>query len=434
MQFTKAILAAVLAAFTTCAVADALTDRARQLLRDRSYKQAYELLLPQEPNRAGDPEFDYLLGIAALDSGDHERAIFALERVLALQPNNHVARAEIARAYLAGGEREAARREFETVRRQQIPQEAKETVDRYLSSIAAADVTQVRGYLEAGFGWDSNVNSATAQSQIAIPFFGGTVFDFSTANSRSDHFMGFAGGVNFTRKLSPAFALVGGASGSFKTNIDEGQFDTYNIEGNLGGRFTVGKEAFTVAAQAQEFGLDFTAFRQAAGLVAQWQHNYHERRQSTLFVQGTKLEYPTQPIRDANRGVIGIGYAAAGTGDYQPAIFLSAYGGQEKEEADGVPHLGHDLAGLRIGGQVRMGLGWSLFANAAHERRLYGGTEPLFLIRREDRQYDVTVGTSYLLHAATTLVLQLAHTRNDSNIVINDFDRTVASLLVRVNF
>jgi len=435
VRLGKAILAAVLVAFATCAAADALTDRAKQLLRDRQYKQAYELLLPQEPNRAGDPEFDYLLGIAALDSGDHERAIFALERVLALQPNNHVARAEIARAYLAGGEREAARREFETVRRQQIPEEAKETVDRYLSTIAAADVTQIRGYLEAGFGYDSNVNSATSLSQFAIPGIAGTaLFDFSSANQRSDHFLSFAGGVNFTRKLSPAFAIVGGGSASAKSNIDEGQFDTYNIDGTLGGRFTSGKEAFTLALQAQQFGVDFLRYREAAGVVAQWQHNYHERRQATVFAQATKLTYPTQPIRDANRGVIGIGYATAGTGDYAPALFTSVYGGQEREEADGVPHLGHDLAGIRLGGQVRMGLGWGIFANASHERRLYGGTEPAFLVRREDRQYEVAAGVSYLLYSATTLVVQLAHTRNDSNIVINDFDRTVASMLVRVNF
>ena len=435
MTFGKAILAALLAAITTCAFADALTDRARQLLRDRQHREAYNLLLPQEPNRAGDPEFDYLLGIAAIDAGDPERGIFALERVLALQPNNHVARAEIARAYLAVGEREAARREFETVRKQRIPEEAKATVDRFLSAIAAGDVTQMRGYIEAGFGYDSNVNSATSQSQIAIPgILGGIVADFSNGNRRQDNFLSFAGGMNVTHKLSQSFALVGAASANAKTNMDEGQFDTYNLEGSFGGRYSAGKEAFTLAGQLQEFGVDVRRYRQAAGLVAQWQHNYHERRQSTLFAQLTQLEYPTQPIRDADRAVIGIGYAAAGTGEHQPAIFISGYGGEEKEKEDNVPHLGHDLAGIRIGGQVRMGIGWGLFANAAFERRLYGGTEPAFLVRREDKQYDVSAGLSYLLQAATTLVVQIQHTRNDSNIVINDFDRTVASVAVRVNF
>ena len=434
MRFGKAVLAAALAVATTCAFADALTDRAKQLLRDRQHKQAYELLLPQEPNRAGDPEFDYLLGISALDAGDPERAIFALERVLAMQPNNHVARAEIARAYLAVGEREAARREFQTVRAQQIPEDAKATVDRFLSAIAAADVTQVRGYFEAGFGYDSNVNSATAQNQIAVPFFGGALFDFSTSTSRSDHFGSFAGGGSFTRKLSQNFALVGGASGSIKLHADLGAFDTYNIDGSLGGRLTSGKEAFTLALQLQEFGVDFASFRQAGGVVAQWQHNYHERKQATLYGQFTSLEYPDQPIRDADRSVVGIAYGQALSGEYAPVVFLSAYGGQEREKADGVPHLGHDLAGIRIGGQVRLGTGWGIFANASHERRLYGGIDPIFLARREDRQHDVAAGLTYLVGAGTTLVLQLSHTRNDSNIVINDFDRTVLSTSVRFNF
>lgn len=435
MKLRKAILTALLAAIATCAFADALTDRARQLLRDRQHREAYNLLLPQEPSRAGDPEFDYLLGIAAIDAGDPERGIFALERVLAMQPNNHVARAEIARAYLAVGEREAARREFETVRRQQIPEDAKASIDRYLSAIASADVTQIRGYLEAGFGYDSNVNSATSQNQIAVPTTGGPViFDITSGNRRQDNFLSFAGGLNFTRKVSPAFAFVGGASANAKSNLDEGQFDTYNFDLNLGGRMTSGKNAFTLAAQFQEFGVDVRRYREAAGLVAQWQHNYHERRQSTLFAQWTQLEYTTQPIRDADRAVIGIGYAVAGAGEHQPAIFASAYGGQEKEKEDNVPHLGHDLAGVRIGGQVRMGIGWGLFANAAFERRLYGGTEPAFLVRREDKQFDVSAGLSYLLQAATTLVVQIQHTSNDSNVVINDFDRTVASMAVRVNF
>lgn len=436
MQLGKAILAAALAAaITTAAWADALTDRARQLLRNQQHKQAYDLLLPQEPTRAGDPEFDYLLGIAAIDSGDPERGIFALERVLALQPNNHVARAEIARAYLAVGERQAARREFETVRRQQIPEDARASIDRYLSAIAAADVTQIRGYMEVAFGYDSNVNSATAQSQIAIPSLGGLVFNITSGNRRDSPFGSFSGGANFTRKLGESFAVIGGASAYFKANPFEDAFDTYTWDANLGGRLAAGKEAFTLAAQFQEFGVDFARYRDAAGVVAQWQHNYHERRQATLYAQYTDLGYPTQPIRDAERGVLGIAYGSALTAaEYSPVIYASVYGGQEREKADNVPHLGHDLAGVRLGGQFRLGTGFNAFANASYERRLYGGTEPLFLVRREDNQYDVSLGVTYLLRAATTLIGQISHTTNDSNVVLNDFDRTLVSVALRVNF
>src|SRR5512146_895783 len=105
---TTAVLGALLFAFAAGASADAFTDRAKRLIEQGQQKAAYDLLLPQESARAGDPVYDYLLGIAANDMHDYERAVFALERVLAVQPNNALARAEIAKAYFAMGERETA--------------------------------------------------------------------------------------------------------------------------------------------------------------------------------------------------------------------------------------------------------------------------------------------------------------------------------------
>src|SRR5512135_3441821 len=193
----------MLAALGLSAFADATLERAKQLLVEREPKQAYDMLAPLEPQRAGDPEFDYLLGIAALDSGEVERAIFALERVLAVQPDNALARAEIARAYYLAGERDTARREFENVKQEKIPEKARETVDRYLSAIAASEVTRVQAYFEMGIGSDSNVNAATASSQIAIPSLGGVIATLNPgATQNSDLFTGVAGGLNFTHKTS----------------------------------------------------------------------------------------------------------------------------------------------------------------------------------------------------------------------------------------
>ena len=53
---------------------------------------------------------------------------------------------------------------------------------------------------------------------------------------------------------------------------------------------------------------------------------------------------------------------------------------------------------------------------------------------REDEQTDALFGVSYLFRAATTLRLQVAYTDNKSNIVINQYDRTVVSLSSRFNF
>jgi tetratricopeptide (TPR) repeat protein len=417
------------------AFGDELTDRATRLLAQRQAKEAYQLLLPQETARAGDPEYDYLLGIAAIDAGAPERGVFALERVLALQPNNHVARAEIARAYLALGERDAARREFQTVREQQIPADAKASIDRFLAAITAADTTRIDGFMELGTGYDSNVNAATGSSQVAVPALGGLIATLDpAATKRGDGFGAIAGGINVTHKMTDVWSVVGSAAGAARLHAEETRFDQITLDASVGARWARGKNAITVGGQLQSFELDYARFRETTGAVAQWQHSYDERRQASLFGQYSQLRYPAQSIRDADREVIGVAYGKAFTVTYTPVVFTSVYLGRERELASGVPHLGHDLWGMRVGGQLRLGSGWALLGSAAYEQRRYGGPEPLFLETRKDRQTDLSAGVSYLLRANTLLLGQLAYTDNRSTIAINKFDRTVASVSLRFNF
>jgi tetratricopeptide (TPR) repeat protein len=429
----RAAIAVAFAAPSPVAFADELTDRARHLLQERQTEQAYRLLLPHESARAGDPQFDYLLGIAALDAGEPERAVFALERVLAVQPGNHVARAEIARAYLALGERDTARRELETVRAQSIPADAKATIDQFLSAIAAAETSRVTGFFEIGLGTDSNVNSATSNSQIAVPGLGVATLD-PLATRRSDSFTALAAGASLTHKFNPRWSLLAGMGVSSKNNHGENAFDTLTFDGNLGMRWAAGKEAVTVAGQFQEFELDEATYRGTSGIVAQWQHIYDERRQATVFGQLAELRYPQQPIRDAERYLLGIAYGWALAGEYSPVFFGSLYGGREQEKESAVPHLGHDFAGVRVGARVRLNVAWSAFANVALERRNYGGPDPIFGETRSDRQADVAAGVSYLLRSGTTLITQVSLTDNHSSMQLNDFERAVANVSLRFNF
>ncbi|MGH8704634.1 MAG: surface lipoprotein assembly modifier [Burkholderiales bacterium] len=431
----RAVVALAMLCIALTAAADAVTDRAKRLLEQKQAQEAFELLAPLEQQRAGDPEFDYLLGIAALDAGEPERAVFALERVLALQPDNALARAEIARAYLVLGERETARREFETVRRQPIPAEAKATIEQFLAAIAARDVTRFEGFLEAGVGVDSNVNSATGVSQIAIPVLGGIVATLNPgATRRGDTFTNLSGGFSVAHKIAQDWSVLGSAFAAWKLNSSEDQFDTRTLDANFGARWARGAEAVTVGAQLQSFELDNARFRDTRGLIAQWQHSFDERRQATVFGQYAELRYPTQSIRNADRSILGAAYAQAFSGTYTPVLYASAYVGREDELSPGVPHLGHEPFGARIGGRMTLGDGWSLFGTVSYEERRYGGPDPIFLLTRKDRQTDLAAGVSYLFRPGTTLLLQVAHTDNRSNIELNQFRRTAGTASVRFNF
>lgn len=407
---------------------------ARAAMASGQPAQAVAILQPLESERAGDPTFDYLLGLARLDSGDAERAIFALERVLAAQPNHVQARAEIGRAYLVLGERDTGVKELETARRMDVPDEARKTIENYLNAFGAGP-TRFSGYLEAGIGYDSNVNSGVSNGRLAIPAFGNLEFELARSGQKlSDSFANLSGGINIAHPLAEGWFLLGSGAFSQRLNSEHVRFNTRNLDGNIGVRYAFGANAITVGLQAQTFDVKEQRNRDAIGLVAQWQHQLDAQTQISAFGQFMKLTYPDQSLRDADRNILGLAYAKVFQGTWAPSLYASVYGGEEKEQKAGVKHLGHTPWGVRFGGQIKPSSTITWFANASYEHRRYGGNDPLFLVRRSDDQWDLRLGMNYEPYRYWTVSPQLSHTRNSSNVAINEYSRTVFTVSVRRDF
>ena len=101
MRFHSLYLAVALIS-TSPAFADDVLSQAEALINQQQPAQAYELLLPLEEERSGEPKYDYLLGVSALEMGDPSNAIFAFERCLSAEPNNGPCRVQVARTHSNG--------------------------------------------------------------------------------------------------------------------------------------------------------------------------------------------------------------------------------------------------------------------------------------------------------------------------------------------
>ncbi|MGA7594879.1 MAG: tetratricopeptide repeat protein [Gallionella sp.] len=414
-----------------------LQDAAR-LINSGKAADAYALLAPQQAKLAGDPDYDYLLGVAALDSGKPDQAIFALERVLAVNPNNLQARAEIARAYFVTGEKGLARQEFEAVQSRHPPKEVNATIQKFLDAInqGQGSSTLMSGYLEGAVGSDSNVNSATGSSQVAIPAFGGAIATLNASGVETrDSFANISGGGNIRHALSPDWSVFGGASFDERLNSTQHVFNTGTINGNVGLGLTRARDSYSAALQLQSFDVDSKRYRSGAGMTMQWQRNLqNSSSQFSSYIQYTDLKYPDQSVRDANRYVLGTAYAIVLGGNYTPAVYLGLYAGEEKEKQSGVPYLGQKLYGVRTGGEMNIAEQAKLFGSVSVESRHYGGDDPFFLVTRKDTQADLNVGVKFVLRKVWTLAPQLAYTKNQSNIIIDEYKRTVLSVSLRREF
>jgi len=409
-------------------------QKARAAMAVGKPADAVAILKPLESTRAGEPGYDFLLGLALLDSGDPERAVFAFERVLAVQPDHAQARAEIGRAYLQLGERDAGVKELESVRKMGVPDDARRTIENYLNAFGAGP-TRLSGYFETSMGHDSNINSGAASSRMAIPALGNLVFSLSRdGREQSSNFLNLNGGINVLHPLAQGWFLLGSGAFAQRMNFGNSKFNNLTIDGNLGVRYVAGSNALTFGFQGQTFDVEHERNRNALGLVGQWQHQLDAQNQISVFGQWTRLRYPDQELRDANRSILGVAYAKVFTGSWTPSMYASLYTGREKERNSDVQHLGHTPWGVRFGGQIRPSSSTTWFTNVSYEHRRYGGDDPLFLEQRRDQQWDLRLGMNYEPYRFWSVSPQLSYTRNRSNIAIYDYSRAMLSVAVRRDF
>jgi hypothetical protein len=148
-------------AMPAVAVDEDLLSRASALLENEKNNDAYRLLESEGRRYAGEPDYDYLFGLAALRAGKPGQAVFALERVVQIEPAHAAARMELVAAYMQLGLDQQAQQQLAILETQSPPAAAREAMSRYQDILrprlsGTPDAVRLVG-LSAGY--DSNVGS-----------------------------------------------------------------------------------------------------------------------------------------------------------------------------------------------------------------------------------------------------------------------------------
>lgn len=412
-----------------------LLAQARRHLDARQPEAAFTLLAPEEPRYAGSVDFDFLLGIAALDSARPGRAVFALERVLAAEPDNLQARAEIGRAYLQLRELETARQAFEAVASGELPPQVRDTVQRYLDTVARLGEGRRSRWivlLESGTGWDTNVNFGSSFGEWVLAD-GQALVPLPSSQPRSSAFLALAAGLTYVAPINGWLDWTAGLQLSQRINPSQHNMDTGSAEVSSGLSTTTGTHRYSMSLQYQHLRLDGDAFRNAAGAIAQWQWDSGPRTQVGAYAQAFDLSFPDQPVRDALRLGAGLTLAHGWGGAASPTLAASVFGGNERVRAD-VPQLSFGYAGVRTAVGATLAPRWRASAGLAFERREADASEPLFGVLRIDRQYDLRIGLEHDVDRTLTIAPAIAWTRNRSTVAPGDFRRTQAFVYARYRF
>ncbi len=113
------------------------------------------------------------------------------------------------------------------------------------------------------------------------------------------------------------------------------------------------ENVFSAILQYNQFWVDNDRYREAAGFTTQWQHNYSDRTQTSLYIQYAGLHYTPEGPRNTDRFVIGANFAHVLPG-FKTMTYGGAYIGEEVDQGRRFPlSRPHALwlVGARIGAQ-----------------------------------------------------------------------------------
>lgn len=437
------LLAIVLGALSQPALAQDNIDlvQAAQMLRNGRGAQVYDTLLPHEFARAGDPEFDYLFGAAALEAGHADIATLALERVLAVSPNHGAARLDMGRAYFALGDMQRARRELDLARTLNPPAAARATIDRYQAEITARETapkTRTTAYIEAGLGNDDNVTQGPISNTSYLPAFG-VSFTMNVANQKkSDGFSQINAGAEFTHRLDEGLSLYGGVDYKGRGYGQVSGFDYGSTDLRAGAQWQRGQDTWRAGLGYNNYVLGQQSYRNITSLGGEFRRALTQRQQLMVFGQAAAVRYvpEAQVNNDVNQWVAGAGWVTQVPSSLPAVLSVSAYAGQETEAKASSPRVdgNKDFLGLRAGGQVTWRPDLDVYASAGLQAGNYQRTNQLYLVKRTDSLYELATGAIWRFAPAWSLKPNLSWLHNSSNVSVNDYERYEVSLMIRRDF
>jgi len=420
--------------------AEAVTlSRAARLIKEHKPEAAYALLYPLEEKLAGQKNYDYLLGLAELDSGRAELATIALERVLVVDPKFAGARVALARADFAMGNYTGAKTVFQQVLTYNPPPQVRVVVNRYLAAIKKheeASATKVSGYVSTRFGHDNNVSNGPGVTSFQVPALNNLSFTLAASNRKSGDYYGeLAEGVMIEHDLRKGLGLYAGLNLNHRDIFGDHTFDQSGVNGNFGVILGSASDTVRIGGLAGQSFLAGTKLYHNLGVNASWQHVSGRRDLWTLFGQMSSVRY--NDIALISNGVdsilAGISETHAMGDSGKILISASLYGGYERDahqRADGAK----SLLGGNLGAQAKLTKQVSIYGSFGAQLGDYKRQNVAFLKTRYDRVYSASVGLAWILLKDVTLQMAYNYTSNLSTIVINQYNRTDVSMTLRWAF
>lgn len=419
--------------FFSAWVSAGITESIKSLNDQGKFAEAYKLAQNQLDSFEGDPKFDLQYGVAAIDSGHISEGIFALERVVFLEPNNALAKLELARAYFLLKQFDKSRTLFNQVKAANPPPVVMARINQFLEQITNKTTippTKFSGFAELWAGYDDNINSGPGgQTQVV------TLSD--SALGRGDQFNQIRLNGSVEHAYSPQESLLFSANADFRYYHTEPEQNYKSFTVNGSHLWKRDSEQYQLGFTTQNYQIDRENYRTLIGMNGVWSKQLTPNSVLKSFAGVNSLNYASLTWKDATQINLGTNYLYAGSGKWQPLYFVGGFLGDESPKVDGVLAAGQVdrlFFGANAGVQLTPYQDVTFTPSVTYQGSRFEGNDWIYNIKRKDDFYMLNLNLEWVMHPSWSLLANYSFTDVNSNIEIYEYDRQQIMFGLRYNF
>lgn len=407
------------------------------LIAGNRYQEAYTLATQMMDELEGDPEFDFLFGLAAIETGHPNEAVFALERITYTYPDQQRVKLELARALYLMNDLPGSRQMFDEVLATNPADNIKANIQVFIDLIDEREKTiagSFTWYVNSNLGNDSNINSATELGVIPTPI--GDVELSANGQSIDDNFNDIGGGVNYTKPFSKTSAISIGSNISHHNNMDSDDFDLDVLAADASYAHLVGSSRLSYGLRAQRVDLNSEHFQDSSSFIANLQRSAGEGWTQSLTGAFTRVRYDDSltknaSLRDVNQYLVS-GVLGKAMGSFNHSV--SVYYGNESAQVETGANNAQKFYGVAFAEQYQINSSNLPYFRISMHRSDNKAADPIFNIDREDDTFSTSLGWIWLWKRNLNVTTDVTYTNNDSNIKLYEYDRVKYQTGLRYQF
>ena len=404
------------------------------LVNQSNYQQAWQYAQQLIKDNEGDPRFDYLYGLSALETGNYNQAVFALDRVTVNQPNAIRPRLELARAYLKINNDQAALREFREVLNLNPPATVRNNVNRYIQAMAKKSQDNkkwiIDGLVSLAGGFDSNANFGADSSVFDTPVFG-QVFLKDESLKQDSPFAEVRGQLNYRYIASDDQNWFVNTRLGHKHFTDASDFDLSDFSVQAGSIITAGKKQYQLSLRNQILQLGGASFSNTLSAEGGFAVELGKDRVVGGALRLENYDHQQQDLRDARRYEVS-GHYRFETGDTHHRFELLA--GHEQPDNQAGKHHTHNGFGIGYAARHAWDATQVSFFNVQYQQRKHRAEDPIYGDKREDDRLLLKVGHSMRLGKDLSAFADLGYIKNNSNLDIYTTDKAFVRTGIKYHF